>query len=596
MDTMQAQLSCPQCGASVKQSNGIHEELSLGPDSEESTSQIQSDAGPMVTSEEKYWKSVSLDQPTGIFNHLVNAEESEDSSHEEEPEAVESQLADGLNDHASDGTMPETPAVAAFHLQNPIDDIPPEAEQTTRQQQSQHILAESDDPISHDDESTSVEEEPIHKEADSSEEYNLSEAFAQTHQQVLIQPGSQDQEITDPRLPSETSENFLSDELDAAFDDFEQSAEESSEAANRRSESVHDHHEAKLHPNEETDGAWKGSLEEDFNPMKVFQEEFQKSLSGIKPEPEHNDSFQQTKLSQGESDPPHDPFAAFDRAFEAAVSDNPPPLRVQPPQPTAHLDEGTVEAKRPSQGDISTEIIGRPRVGPSPNISLLGGQSPGPAIKWQHPHSDDHDVLQLLEDGSDQGALLSAIVDFGQWIPKDHEAQSTTNRPSLHRSTDEQTQRLKAESDSDLEEPGDEDFSLEEIDPPFVGFTAKRIAIGMCIALCVGCLIGLRMGPHTGPNQQTAEGRAALAFAKGNQLFQKDQADEALAAYRNAIQEGLPNPAVFRAKGAALAKQRRFKEAAIAYEEYLTRAPNAPDKVEIEASLSKFYAKDESDD
>lgn len=490
---------CPECGEPFNPMDGSATELSLEASSAESTSQHHSHA-PLVTSEEKYWESESLEQPTGIFKNLVN--------------------------------------------------LTPSTESGT--------------------------DEPKH---------HLS---AQTTSLPDAELNAQHQEITDPQLPSETSENFLSDELDAAFSDIQHNNDDASQevlslpeddAAQAGVTSVAVATGQDLSEQTHADG---------LNPFQAFELEFQRSMSAVmsheSSEPSEGDQSLGQQPAQSAST---DPFAAFDRAFEAAVSNTPPPLRLQTTPSTDPSDE-----------------LAPPPHHQAPESILNSSTGDAPLVDEHHfphgtdrPHPDTQTFIQNKEHENNAalhtGLLLPRLADFGRWVPTNTGAPPSDVRSALTGDHDEKTLVTTQELDS---KEDDESFELEEIPPTFSGFQMKGIIAAAGVSFVLGCLVGLIGGPHTGPSEDTAEGKAALSFATGNELFAEEKADAALAEYRNAINHGFSDPIIFRAKGAALAKQRRFEEAAKAYKEYLQRSPNAPDKVEIEASLSKFYAKDDADD
>lgn len=301
-----------------------------------------------------------------------------------------------------------------------------------------------------------------------------------------------------------------------------------------------------------------------------------------------------------------DPFAALDLAFDNLTRDmTPPPLNISSlpqsqssgdPQPTAGLASPDGSSEFPQQPSPPSETVETQFVIPQQDIS--SAQSPiahGPSSSAANQTSQS--PASWLGTSQNAAVTLPWLPNHGRWEPS-IPISIVPNEPAAHPddAKDRFAHQQEPKGESTVREPIPEDENglvLEEIPPLWMGFTRKRIASAVTAALVLGLFFGLWFGPNTGPDETTKAGRAEINFAQGNRLFQEDLPDEALVQYRSAIGDGFDRAAIFRAKGAALAQQRRFSEAAKAYEEYLARNPDAKDRIEIEESLRAFYDKDE---
>ena len=115
-------------------------------------------------------------------------------------------------------------------------------------------------------------------------------------------------------------------------------------------------------------------------------------------------------------------------------------------------------------------------------------------------------------------------------------------------------------------------------------------AFVLMLAVLFGLGIGAAAGALTAPvavKRNDARARAELQFAEGNQFYDEGRFDDALGKFRGAVNIDRTFALAHRAKGAALAKQLRFDEAAAAYQEYLGLESSAIDAVDVKEALAR---------
>ncbi|MDP2340562.1 MAG: tetratricopeptide repeat protein [Deltaproteobacteria bacterium] len=115
-------------------------------------------------------------------------------------------------------------------------------------------------------------------------------------------------------------------------------------------------------------------------------------------------------------------------------------------------------------------------------------------------------------------------------------------------------------------------------------------AIALTVAVFVGLVGGAATGALTAPvavKRNDARGRAELQLAEGNKFYEEGRFDDALGKYKGAVNIDRTFALAHRAKGAALAKQQRWDEAADAYKEYLGLESAAIDAGDVKEALAR---------
>ncbi len=115
-------------------------------------------------------------------------------------------------------------------------------------------------------------------------------------------------------------------------------------------------------------------------------------------------------------------------------------------------------------------------------------------------------------------------------------------------------------------------------------------ALALGIAVVVGLFGGAAAGALTAPTsvkRNDARGRAELQLAEGNRFYNDGRFDDALGKYKGAINIDRTFALAHRAKGAALAKQQHWDEAATAYREYLGLESSAIDASDVKEALAR---------
>lgn len=115
-------------------------------------------------------------------------------------------------------------------------------------------------------------------------------------------------------------------------------------------------------------------------------------------------------------------------------------------------------------------------------------------------------------------------------------------------------------------------------------------AIALSVAVFVGLAGGAAVGALTAPQRvkrNDARARAEAQLAEGNRFYEQGRFDDALGRYKGAISIDRVFALAHRAKGAALAKQQRYDEAAEAYREYLNLESSAIDATDVKEALAR---------
>lgn len=124
-------------------------------------------------------------------------------------------------------------------------------------------------------------------------------------------------------------------------------------------------------------------------------------------------------------------------------------------------------------------------------------------------------------------------------------------------------------------------------------FHGLSVARALATVIVAGLLGGVG-GAWTAPPAKAAStprARAELRFADGNRFYDVQRFDDALGAFRGAINIDPTLAMAYRATGAALAQLNRHDEAAIAYEKYLELEPAAIDAADVKTALRRREGK-----
>jgi hypothetical protein len=131
---------------------------------------------------------------------------------------------------------------------------------------------------------------------------------------------------------------------------------------------------------------------------------------------------------------------------------------------------------------------------------------------------------------------------------------------------------------------------LEEESEKKSVFTAGRVFVLAIVMACAGGAVGAATAPPSPDDEPSARMNAIKQVAAGNRFFDEGRFDEALGAYRGALNSDRNYVQAHRAKAIALVKQRRYDEAAKAYEEYLAVSDDASDADLVKEILYRYNA------
>jgi hypothetical protein len=180
----------------------------------------------------------------------------------------------------------------------------------------------------------------------------------------------------------------------------------------------------------------------------------------------------------------------------------------------------------------------------------------------------------------------------------DEETDIVMRRPKSH-AGESSPRVLGTAAVSSEGEPATSQTALKPIDGEkrlFSGFTLGRVVAAAVFFALLGGVAGGLLAPNEADKPRTKSDRAREIYAKGNRFYEEGRFDDALGDYRSALAIDPSFTPALRAKGAALAKQRRYKEAARAYEEYLERDPDAFDASQVREVLERYRGDDEEED
>jgi hypothetical protein len=123
--------------------------------------------------------------------------------------------------------------------------------------------------------------------------------------------------------------------------------------------------------------------------------------------------------------------------------------------------------------------------------------------------------------------------------------------------------------------------------PTVMGGISK---LALAAAVLLGVVGGGVAGAATAPasaKRNDARGRAEAQLAEGNRFYQVGRFDDALGMYKAALNNDRAYAVAHRAKGSALASNKRYDEAAEAYRDYLALEPSAIDAADIKEALAR---------
>jgi hypothetical protein len=121
-------------------------------------------------------------------------------------------------------------------------------------------------------------------------------------------------------------------------------------------------------------------------------------------------------------------------------------------------------------------------------------------------------------------------------------------------------------------------------------FTAGRVFMLAIVMAGAGLGVGAATAPPSPDDEPSARMNAIKQVAAGNRFFEEGRFDDALGAYRGALNSDRNYVQAHRAKAVALVKQRRYDEAAKAYEEYLAVSDDASDADLVKEILYRYNA------
>ncbi len=125
-------------------------------------------------------------------------------------------------------------------------------------------------------------------------------------------------------------------------------------------------------------------------------------------------------------------------------------------------------------------------------------------------------------------------------------------------------------------------------EPPTVMGGISKLALAAAVLLGVvgGGVAGAATAPASS-RRNDARGRAEAQLAEGNRFYQVGRLDDALGMYKAALNNDRAYALAHRAKGSALASNKRYDEAAEAYRDYLALEPSAIDAADIKEALAR---------
>lgn len=124
--------------------------------------------------------------------------------------------------------------------------------------------------------------------------------------------------------------------------------------------------------------------------------------------------------------------------------------------------------------------------------------------------------------------------------------------------------------------------------PPTVmgGISKLALAAAVLLGIVGGGVAGAATAPASA-KRNDARSRAEAQLAEGNRFYQVGRFDDALGMYKAALNNDRAYALAHRAKGSALASNKRYDEAAEAYRDYLALEPSAIDAADIKEALAR---------
>lgn len=309
------------------------------------------------------------------------------------------------------------------------------------------------------------------------------------------------------------------------------------------------------------DGVWdRNYTSQEMPPSAVL-------LSSLEAETQGMVLFEAGNLSE-------DAFGALEAAFDEVA------MRPDPPPP---LPSRAEEALRAMSANAAMSGIALPT---RPEEVAASVPAPPPLRRRRAPQLH----LTLSEEAKALAGLplgrRSDSTEVTARIPRARPAAAASPPPAARapdrEATDPVQRRVSRPTGVSAGEP--------ELEAPqvFSGFTLGRVAAAFFAFLLVGGLLGVAIAPEPERRPATPRARAEQRFAEGNRFYQDGRFDDALGSYRGAIALDRTFAPAYRAKAAALAKQKRYEEAAAAYRAYLDIAPGAVDATAVQEVLERY--------
>lgn len=267
-------------------------------------------------------------------------------------------------------------------------------------------------------------------------------------------------------------------------------------------------------------------------------------------------------------------FGALDRAFDEVA------LRPDP----APLPSRAEDALRAMSADAAMSGFSLPM---RPEDVAASVPAPPPLRRRKEPHLH----LTLSEEAKALAGIplrrRGESTEVTSRLPRARGIEPAPTRPPMERS-----RAPRSEATDPVQRParpqGSRAEALPEVPSVWSGFTLGRVAAAVVGALVVGGLLGVAIAPEPERRAPTPRARAEQRFADGNRAYQEGRYDDALGFYRGSIALDRTFAPAYRAKAAALAKEKRYEEAAVAYQAYLDVAPGAVDATAVEEVLARY--------
>ncbi|MCP4498435.1 MAG: tetratricopeptide repeat protein [Deltaproteobacteria bacterium] len=194
---------------------------------------------------------------------------------------------------------------------------------------------------------------------------------------------------------------------------------------------------------------------------------------------------------------------------------------------------------------------------------------------------DGHDVgidglRSLSMDGDSLRGLRGVEAERTEVVPR----KRTTSNSDDEKTTNKGSQKTALKAN--------DGYELSDVPSVFGALSVMRVLFLGGLGLLLGVGAGVLSAPKETKKPTSARTRAEQKIASGNKAYDESRFDDALGKFRGAISSDRQYALAYRAKGSALAKEKRFKDAARAYRRYLEVAVDPADKEEVEEILVRF--------